>query len=1030
MVFGASGGFGSALSLSSLDGASGFRITGAAANDRSGLAVGGGGDVNADGFDDIVVGSYLADPASGADAGSVYVVYGAASRSSSSLNLATLTATHGFRLDGAKAGDHAGRSVGIVGDVDGDGIDDIVAGADLADPDGRDGAGSAHLVFGDTFTAGGETQVGDADDNTLTATDDTAADILIGGHGEDTLISDGGADVMRGGSGDDILSISDIDFSGTRRLHGGSGTDTLSLNGSDMHLDLTAIADNRISDIEAIDLRGTGANTLTLSVQEVLRISTHSNTLIVRRNAVDTVHMGSGWTQQADESIGDAVFNVYTQGVATLKVQKIALPELTVTIEDAEVSENGGSTTATVERSSDTTEALTVTLTSSDTSEATVPATVVIPAGRTTSDPFTISAVDDFVSDETQTVTISASAEGHESGTDRLDVINVDGDVQFTITGGSSSVTEDSDDSDNNSVGLTIGYNGRLSSGASASVNVSHVSENTTSADYVVDPITSIVAAAADEDSIDFDSSTSTLTFYGDRMVSKSVSQYAGAAGRTGTGDESWENVGNAVGNTSDYASVSLFTNKDDSDLLRLNSYGLDIPTDAEIEGIAVKLVTSGSDSPGEAEISLTTDGTTKAATKTFSNPGWSSGSHVIGGSADDWGESWTAAQLNASSFGLLIQLAESGDYRVLSAQISVTYSVLAPASTSLDFNVEIADDDQLESNERFSVVLSDATIEAGSARILEQASSASSTITDNDTATAVLSAGTHGNEDGPTDIVFTVTLDKVNHTGAAITFDLEDLLTGTATSGVDYTAIPDNAQISVADGARSGSLSVAVTDDFEIEQLETLKAKISGASNGAVTIGTSSVTASITDDDKAARAVDLASADDDIGFRLDGEQAGDSLGFDTSSAGDFNGDGFDDVIVSSRLADPNGVNDAGASYLVFGQSAGFTTQFSLSSLDGANGFRIDGISADDATAWSVSSVGDINSDGYDDVIIGARLGAFGLGRYQQFVPNSVSLSGANATFGTLAPNYGQYAIIAGLGIGGAYVTYEALNND
>jgi hypothetical protein len=45
---------------------------------------------------------------------------------------------------------------------------------------------------------------------------------------------------------------------------------------------------------------------------------------------------------------------------------------------------------------------------------------------------------------------------------------------------------------------------------------------------------------------------------------------------------------------------------------------------------------------------------------------------------------------------------------------------------------------------------------------------------------------------------------------------------------------------------------------------------------------------------------------------------------------------------------------------------------FSLSSLDGTNGFRIDGIDASDNSGWSVSSAGDVNGDGIDDLIIGA----------------------------------------------------------
>ena len=91
------------------------------------------------------------------------------------------------------------------------------------------------------------------------------------------------------------------------------------------------------------------------------------------------------------------------------------------------------------------------------------------------------------------------------------------------------------------------------------------------------------------------------------------------------------------------------------------------------------------------------------------------------------------------------------------------------------------------------------------------------------------------------------------------------------------------------------------------------------------------------------------------------------------SSAGDINNDGYDDIIIGAYLADPNG-DDSGESYLVFGKAAGYPATLELSALDGTNGFVINGIDAVDLSGDSVSSAGDINNDGYDDIIIGASL--------------------------------------------------------
>ena len=107
-------------------------------------------------------------------------------------------------------------------------------------------------------------------------------------------------------------------------------------------------------------------------------------------------------------------------------------------------------------------------------------------------------------------------------------------------------------------------------------------------------------------------------------------------------------------------------------------------------------------------------------------------------------------------------------------------------------------------------------------------------------------------------------------------------------------------------------------------------------------------------------------------GFTINGINADDESGNSVSSAGDVNGDGIADIIIGASGALSNGISSAGQSYVVFGAKAWFVPSFNLSSLNGNNGFVINGINSYDALGSSVSRVGDINGDGIDDVIIGA----------------------------------------------------------
>jgi len=116
----------------------------------------------------------------------------------------------------------------------------------------------------------------------------------------------------------------------------------------------------------------------------------------------------------------------FASGAATVDVTDDDVPTLSLTIDPASISENGGAATATVTRNTDASSELAIALSSDDTGEATVPTMVAMAVGQTVAT-FAVVAVDDAIADGTQAPTIAATAAGFAAGS--ASVVILDNEV-------------------------------------------------------------------------------------------------------------------------------------------------------------------------------------------------------------------------------------------------------------------------------------------------------------------------------------------------------------------------------------------------------------------------------------------------------------------------------------------------------------------------------------------------------------------------------------------------------------------------
>ena len=291
-------------------------LNGIDGSDFSGASVSSAGDVNGDGYDDLIIGAWGGDPNGDSNAGETYVVYGGASAPGTGGRICRRwTARMASSSTGSTKYDRSGFSASSAGDVNGDGYDDLIIGAHGADPNGDSGAGETYVIYGGA--TGTESLV------PVTAQGTAAADNFTGNAGADSFTGIATDDVVRGGAGDDVTSVTALDFAA---VDGGTGRDTLILDGSGLSLDLTGAGHASVDSVEVFDLSGTGSNTLVLDAQAVFDVTEERAggvaSLDVLGDVDDRVDLGgSNFALTGTVTEDGTAYTVYSDGNAQVRVE-------------------------------------------------------------------------------------------------------------------------------------------------------------------------------------------------------------------------------------------------------------------------------------------------------------------------------------------------------------------------------------------------------------------------------------------------------------------------------------------------------------------------------------------------------------------------------------------------------------------------------------------------------------------------------------------------------------------------------------